>query len=165
MKIKLLLALLVLLFGVFPFEGCVANERELYISEEDSPPESLKDFWGGMREEWLPRSKGEFWTKSQTEKVRAYCKKFAKNHAPEKIIPELIKDLKTRGTEFRTFIYVWIVVNWEPKKVTALLMPYYSGTDSVEQRIAGDFLAEVEEMEKESAHQPFGNGPDGLRRQ
>jgi hypothetical protein len=125
---------------------CWASEKPVFVSEEKNPPKALKPFWNGIQSNWLPRSENEFWTEDQRAKVLAYCKQYARNNNPDEIVPELIKDLKSRESEVRAFIYTWIIINWEPQRVKALLQPYYLGSDPVEKRIAADFLAEVEQL-------------------
>jgi hypothetical protein len=124
----------------------LADENPIFVSEKNNPPKTLKAFWDGIQSEWLPHSQNDFWTDAQRARVREYCKKYARENNPDKIVPELIKDLKTRESEVRTFIYTWIIINWDPVKMKALLEPYYSGKDQVEKRIAADFLAEVEQL-------------------
>lgn len=109
----------------------------------------LNELWSCIDSSLLPEKQNDYWTDEQRKTVRELCNRFAETHKPNCIIPAMVEDLALKPSEVNAFVYIWVVVFWNPEEVMALLEPIYEGSDSVRSQIASDFIAEIEEAKKE----------------
>jgi hypothetical protein len=116
--------------------------------QPDVRPAVLNEFWSGIDIAWMPPKENAIWADEQRDVVRKYCKKFAKSHKQQNLVPAMIEDLARRPSEVNAFIYIWVALNWNGKEVKAILKPFYDGNDSLKKQIASDFIAEIEEAEE-----------------
>ena len=112
------------------------------------PPAALSEFWGGIEADWMSPNKNNVWTDGRREAILEYCKKFAKQHRPQSLVPAMIEDLSRRPSEVNAFIYTWVVLNWNAKEVRSILTPFYDGNDALKKQIAADFIAAIEEAQE-----------------
>ena len=113
-------------------------------NEKYNPPPALKQFWEGMDDKWLPRTEGDSWEPTNRQSLINYCRSYAKRTQPDKLIPEIIKDMKVRQAEVRAYIYAWLAAGWEPPRTKATLKACLSGKDPAARRAAEDLLSVVE---------------------
>lgn len=119
------------------------------LAKEGRAPEQLVLFWSGIKPGWMPATEDEYWKDSGRKRVIDYCEEFAtKSSAPE-LLPAIVADLKAHPSVIRTFVYTWLVMNWNAATVMPLLNRYYTSSDLAERSIAGDFIAAIEENTKE----------------
>ena len=120
----------------------------LVLAEEWRSPEPLVSFWSGIQPSWMPATENEYWKDSDRKRVIDYCEKFAKMSSAPDLLPGIVADLKAHPSVIRTFVYMWLVMNWNEATVMPLLNRYYTSSDPAERSIAGDFIAAIEENTK-----------------
>ena len=120
----------------------------LALAEEWRSPEQLVLFWSGIKPGWMPATEDEYWKDSDRKRVIDYCETFATKSRPSDLLPVIVADLKARPSVVRTFVYTWLVMNWNEATVMPMLNRYYTGSDPTERSIAGDFIAAIEENTK-----------------
>lgn len=123
----------------------LALQSQSVFGQAAAPPYALKGFWSGIEAAWMPAKENDIWTDKQREAVRQYCKRFTESHSPQTLVPSMIEDLARRPSEVNAFIYTWVVLNWNPKEVRAILTPFYDGNSPLKRQIAADFIASIEE--------------------
>ena len=132
-----------------PLEGKVTTQsRSSRRSIE--PQTTLEKFWSGVQKDWLPKSANEVWPTAAKRKTREYCRAFAARSDARQLLPEMIRDLTKENSAIRSFIYTWVVIEWDPRKARNTLKTYDHSKDPIEKQVAADFLAEIEENEREA---------------
>jgi hypothetical protein len=121
----------------------VASEKVFFGKWE--PPASLREFWTPIGENW--------WNPDDNSRLYNYCKKFAAHSSPNKLMDDIISDLKKNPSVERTAVYAMVVVNWNHQVTLKLLKPYYKSIDPDLRKIADDFTADIEE-EQETHSKP-----------
>ena len=103
-----------------------------------SPPESLAGFWAPLDESW--------WSPSDNTRIVEYCRRYAENTDAQVLIKEIVQDLKVHPSVERTWVYSMLVIGWDTKVTLPILRIYYKSKDPIERTIAGDFIADIEEV-------------------
>jgi len=127
----------------------VLSCTDLALAEKWSSPVQLVTFWSGINPRWMPATEDEYWKESDRKKVIEYCEQFATKSSASDLLPVIVGDLKAHPSVIRTFVYTWLVMNWNETAVISILNRYYTGSDSEERRVAGDFIAAIEENRRE----------------
>jgi len=127
-----------------------------------TPPAELRDFWGGIKGEWLAE---DGW-----RNVGSYCYQYAKDH-PD-VIRDIMKD-HLGESEAKEMIYSMVISGLDQEKSMPLLKFYAShGTDQ-QKSMANDYIADIEETNRHAAFPdgdeypdnrlPVTNSPEELR--
>jgi hypothetical protein len=103
-----------------------------------TPPASLQEFWKPINESWWNTGKGA------SPKLDRHCRSFARQTTPERIIPDMIQDLKDEPSEVRWFVYLDVMRNWPQKRVLQILKLFQRSHDPAVSHIANEFCADVE---------------------
>jgi len=115
--------------------SCYAGETRTFFGRW-TPPPSLRQFWKPIDESW--------WNKGATSKLDRHCRAFAKQEKPERIIPDMIADLKTNPSEVRWFVYLHVMLNWPQERVLHVLKTFQHSRDTEISHIADDSYADIE---------------------
>jgi hypothetical protein len=129
----------VLLIFLLVVCSCYGGETRTFF-DRWTPPESLTEFWRPINGSW--------WNKGSTPKLDRRCREFAKQTKPERIIPDMIADLKTTPYEVRWFVYLNVMLNWPQQRVLHILKPFYHSRDPEIANIARDFWADIEPSDR-----------------
>jgi hypothetical protein len=130
---------LILVLAVCP---CYARETRSFFGRW-TPPASLQEFWKPINESW-------WWNKriAPNSKLDRYCSEFAKRTTPERIIPDMIADLKSNPSEVRWFVYLDVMLHWSQQRVLRVLKLFCNSRDPDIAHIASEFQADVEPLER-----------------
>jgi hypothetical protein len=128
--------ILILLLAV---SACFGAETRAFFGKW-TPPASLTEFWRPINESW--------WNKGSTPKLDQRCREFARKTKPERIIPDMITDLKTSPSEVRWSVYLNVMRNWAQQRVLHILKPFYHSRDPEIASIAREFWADVEPSDR-----------------
>jgi hypothetical protein len=120
---------------------CLAGEKVHFYGTWEPRP-ALRAFWRPIRESWWKPAQG-----TESAPLARHCKEFAKQNAPEAIIPEMIADLKAYQSEVHWFVYLSVMLHWPQKRVLRALAPFDASNDPVVHHIANEFIADVESPE------------------
>ena len=117
---------------------CYAGETRSFFGRW-TPPASLQAFWKPINESW-------WWNNriAPNSKLDRYSSEFAKRTTPERIIPNMIADLKSNPSEVRWFVYLDVLLHWPQQRVLRVLKPFCNSRDPDIAHIASEFEADVE---------------------
>ena len=124
------------LFALLLFSSVCRGAETQHFYGDWEPPASLQRFWSPISDSW--------WSKGSTPKLERRCRAFAQHHQPEKIIPDMIRDLKASPSEVRWFVYLCIMSSWPKARVLKVLHPFQSSPDEDVKHIANEFYADIE---------------------
>lgn len=86
-----------LLVGIIATEAAARDEKEFF--GRSTPPPSLAQFWHPIDESWWQPG-------GPNEKLARYCKNFAAQTSPERLLPDVVQDLTQHPSEVRWFVYM-----------------------------------------------------------
>ena len=118
---------------------CVAtaNAAEKEFFGKWTPPSSLAEFWKPLEQSW--------WSPVDNSRIATFCKTYAAKSDPNRLLKDILLDLKANPSVERTFVYSLLVMNWDRKSTLSLLGTYYESKDADVRKIASDFIADIEE--------------------
>ncbi len=136
------------IFGATP-------ERSIYsqVTSDQSdfvatPPPELRGFWDGMKQEWFANG----WMK-----INSYCRQYAKGH------PNAIRDIMKDGlgeSETKEMVYSLVVSKLDQEQSVPVLKFYVNKGTEPQKSMANDFLADIEEINRDAAFPQGDQYPD-----
>ena len=115
-----------------------AGEKAHFFGTWEPRP-ALREFWQPMKESWWLTGQG-----TKSPQIAQRCEEYARHHTPEKMVPEMVLDLKANPSEVRWFVYLYVMTQWPQKRVLHALDPFYHSKDEEIQHIASEFVADIE---------------------
>ena len=106
-----------------------------------NPPPELVDFWKGMNDAWWDPSHPDI------KELNDYFKVYIKKGDTEKLVSEIIADLKDNWSLLRVGLYSSLLLHCDHEKLKAILEKYRESADLKESQIAINFIADLEEVE------------------
>ena len=110
------------------------------------PRPALRDFWRPVQESWWDPDRGI--GHGASRRLAKRCEDFARTHAPEAMVPELIADLRASGTEVIEVVYEYIMVQWPQKRVLRLLERMRHSSDPAIRQLAEEIQEDLLEWHK-----------------
>ena len=124
------------LFALLFFSGVCLGAETHHFYDDWEPPLSLRAFWSPISNSW--------WSEGSKPKLERRCRDFAKHHQAEKIIPDMITDLRASPSEVRWSVYLLVMSHWPKGRVLKILQLFQTSSDEAVRHIANEFYADIE---------------------